>query len=172
MFKKDPGRQDCETSISVVRSCKELRTVPSPPGWIGNLANSVADILQPLVLDVPLGCHVASPNSPEQKQAWEISLFPAKTEVVGGRLDGAVFVSPFLLDLRQLLLLFDNVEEVRWQTGRVSCQKDEIGAHVFVAGHFQGHYVWLRVLAEAPSRFGVGQKLLVCTRQPVVKNLW
>ncbi len=141
----------------------------SPPEWIQELANRVAALMTPYGLPAPVACHFFHAHVP--KNQWEVTLFTAKTETVGGSFDGGCTSTPMALDLEKLVGLFDEVESYHWQSLRLG-QEDELGPHVSIEGYYEGHYVWLRVLSEAPERFGCGRKLFVTGCQTVIEDLW
>ena len=122
------------------------------PPWLRELADAVAEQIAPADLLSPIGCHFC-----ELDGRWEISVFASSTEFVGGRRDGRRQQSKFSLNLLRVLALLDNVQACHWQS-RAIAPSDELGAHFSVEGKYQGHSVWLRVLAEAPRRFTPGRQ--------------
>lgn len=125
-----------------------------PPEWLARLANSVAEEMHPVDLLAPVGCHHFHDADAE---CWEISIFAARTAVAGGPNDGAITHSGFHVDLSQLQTLFDDVVAFHWQALPLSTN-DDIGSHIAIEGIFEGHRVWLRVLALAPDQFPVGRQ--------------
>ena len=103
----------------------------------------------------PIGCHYYFNKVSDQ---WEVSLFAANTETIGGERDGCVSYSRFGLDLKELMTAFDEIATCSWQALSLGSD-DEVGPHVSLEGTFEGHNVWLRVLAQPPARFRTGRYL-------------
>ena len=69
-------------------------------------------------------------------------------ELVGGAADAGRVAPAFSLDLEQLGSAFEEVKDLGWNTlGWL----DGYGPFIWVEGVYQGHDVFLRVLAEAPE---------------------
>jgi hypothetical protein len=64
--------------------------MPSPPEWLQELADAAALQLIPADVLSPIGCHFGFAD-----EAWEISLFAASTQIVGGKHDGVLRPSRF-----------------------------------------------------------------------------
>ncbi len=64
-------------------------------------------------------------------------------------------VTGFSLDIEQFRSLFDRVDSAAWQS--LGFPSDE-GPHVSVEGVFQGHEVFIQVLAYAPEDEEPGMK--------------
>lgn len=126
-----------------------------PPEWLAELADAVAEAIIGVAEPAPLGCHYFYD---EPRDQWEVTLFPAATEVVGGRFDGRVTPSPFALDLARLSWALDVVERFHWQTHPLG-PDDDLGPHVSLEGSHGGHSVWVRILAEAPEQFPIGRRV-------------
>jgi hypothetical protein len=71
-------------------------------------------------------------------------------EIVGGAQDGAVIVPGFSLDMQGLISAFEKVAVFHWRSQSFG-PHDNLGPHVSIEGVYQGHEVWLQVLAEAPE---------------------
>ena len=127
----------------------------TPPEWLAALADEVATRIQPLEEMGPIGCHYFLAPS-----GWEITVFPALTEVVGGPNDGQMFGSKFEVDVVSLLSVFSQVTAVRWQSQELS-DEDELGAHLSIEGHYHDEPVWVRVPAVSPERFEAGRQMHV-----------
>ena len=126
-------------------------TPSSPPAWLAELTQSVSTAMIPTDVLPPIGCHCY-----EQDGLWEVTVFVAKTEVIGGERDGYQFSAEFVLDVGKILALFSDVRSVRWQALRHDAD-DEIGAHIALEGDYCGRALLLRVPAHAPKRFDVGR---------------
>jgi hypothetical protein len=126
----------------------------SPPDWLVEMANQVAQAIEGFELLAPIGSHVWFNEMLDQ---WELSVFPSATEVLGGRFDGKRNDSRFSLDIALVLGAFDTVSQVRWQSHRLG-EDDELGQHISVEGTVKDNLVWLRVLATPPERFEPGRR--------------
>lgn len=128
------------------------------PQWLSEFADKIAVCLQPLEKMPPVGCHFAYHGG-----TWEVSLFVSPTEVVGGQFDGERYPGLFVLDLIDVLQVFDVVESAGWQPQPIN-EQDELCNHVSVEGYVGGHRVWLRILADSPERYAPGRYLNVADR--------
>ena len=129
----------------------------APPPWLAKMANQVASEMHAMDVLSPIGCHYY--HSRDRNQ-WEVTLFASKTEVVGGQRDGLVSPSKFTVDVGGVIDLFTEVTALNWQALPVG-PGDELGPHVSLEGVFQGHAVWLRILAKAPRRYKAGRRASV-----------
>lgn len=136
----------------------------APPPWLEEFANAVAGELTPVDLLSPLGCHYCFVDG-----QWEVTLFAAQTEVLGGQKDGTIRPSKFSVNLMELIRLFGDVREAYWQSLPLG-PRDDLGAHVSIEGIYAGEPVWLRILAAAPRRFRPGR--LAHTRELVWEEMW
>ena len=126
-----------------------------PPDWLATLANEVAALIEPIGNMGPIGCHHHLGPA-----GWEITVFAATTEVVGGPHDGRIFASKFEVDLQALIGVFSSVTAMRWQAQGLGGE-DELGAHLSIEGLYGGEPVNVRIPAVAPDRFEPGRKMLV-----------
>lgn len=117
----------------------------SRPGWLEDLAEAIAVRLLPVDYLAPLGCHHADVNG-----VHEITLFAGSVETLGGVYDGAFVPSRFQFDMLGLAEIFENVTSFHWQPLTMA-DDDELGPHVAIEGRFNGHKVWVRILANAPE---------------------
>ncbi|MEZ5943381.1 MAG: hypothetical protein R3C18_18455 [Planctomycetaceae bacterium] len=120
-----------------------------PPQWLHDFTDEIGACLH--TLDEPsLGCHFHFAD-----EVWEVTLFFAATEVVGGAFDGVRTQPTFWLDVRQLFSVMD-VDQMHWQSQAVNSD-DDLAAHVSVTGQYHGKSIWLRVLANSPAAMPPGQ---------------
>lgn len=129
----------------------------SSPAWIEKLANEVAAEMSAMDLLAPIGCHHYYNKA---LRCWEISVFASRTETIGGEKDGQRLPSQFVLDLQALQDVLSSVVAFHWQALPAG-PDDEVGAHISIEGTYDGHTVWLRILAAAPERFECGRRVLV-----------
>ena len=103
----------------------------------------------------PIGCHYHLGPA-----GWEITIFAALAEIVGGPHDGQVFGTQFAIDLRALLSVFSRVDGMHWQSQSLGTE-DELGAHLSIEGFYGEEPVFVRIPAISPERFEPGYKMLV-----------
>lgn len=76
------------------------------------------------------------------------------------------------MDLKALWSAFDEIVEIHWNAHPLG-PHDQDGAYVAVEGRYQGHEVWLRVLAEAPEDEEPAMQIdpsTIVTEDPVTKH--
>ncbi|HET6426519.1 MAG TPA: hypothetical protein VFG20_22700 [Planctomycetaceae bacterium] len=122
----------------------------NPPEWLGEFADRVAALVLAVDVLAPVGCHFCFESG-----VWEVTLFAAKTEIVGGPRDGLQRPSRFCLDLAGLTALFTAISSFHWQAHSLG-RRDDLGAHIAVEGEVAGHRVWLRVPARVPETLDIG----------------
>ncbi|QDT38834.1 hypothetical protein [Stratiformator vulcanicus] len=136
------------------------------PKELKELVTSAVESIIGIDVPAPLGCHY---RHNELRDEWEITLFAAKTEIIGGPDDGRNTASRFWLDLDQLRGIMTEVASFGWQAVEAG-EGDEVGPNVAVIGQYQGYQVWLRILAEAPARYEAGRSADVLAAE--FRNLW
>ena len=136
----------------------------SPPGWLKELADSAALLMMPADVIAPIGCHYCRAEG-----AWEISLFPSSTQIVGGGRDGETRRSRFTLDIKALTSLFAAISSASWQAHALATD-DEIGPHLAIEGKYGEEDVLLRILAFPPKRFASGRRAIVYA--PLWEETW
>jgi hypothetical protein len=127
------------------------------PGWLDELLEVVAGCVEAESPMGPLGMRYH-----EEYGFWEIHIYPTPVELVGGAQDGRVVLPGFSLDLIELQAAFDEVEAFGWNALGLNHPE---GPHVSIEGVFQGHEVYMQVLAGAPEDEEPGLKLDT-TRKP------
>lgn len=137
------------------------------PEWLGRFVNQIAQAFRSEELLAPLGCHFH--RDEHQSPEWEVTLFVSRTEFLGGARDGQSAPSRFMLDLRDVITTFDNVESTYWQSHPMA-DDDQVGPHVGIEGQFEGHSIWLRITAAPPAQFEAGR--VVDAYAETVKNCW
>ena len=105
-------------------------------------------------IDLINGCIEAhSPMGPTtwrylmEEDLHHLIISPTTVKLVGGKWDGEEVVPGFSLDVDSLLSLFEEIEAVYWSTQGMG-PEDEEGPRLSIEGIYQGHDVWLRILAE------------------------
>ncbi|MBW3541898.1 MAG: hypothetical protein KY476_16640 [Planctomycetes bacterium] len=124
-----------------------------PSDWLRELAEAAAGCLRPADVAAPLGCHVYHNRARDE---WELTLFFAATQIVGGPFDGRTTVSKFTADIAALQDVFDEVRVVGWQNARLGSD-DALGPQLSIEGTYRGCEVWLRIPANPPERFAPGR---------------
>jgi hypothetical protein len=115
------------------------------PQWLVSLVDAAGDCMEVHCECGPLAFRWGS-----DRDLWEVRIYYAPGEAVGGADDGAMLAPGFTLDLTRLTSVFDKLTEVCWRSHSFG-PHDQEGPHVSMEGVYQGHHVWLQVLAEAPE---------------------
>ncbi len=115
------------------------------PQWLTSLIDAVGNCMEAHCASGPLGFCWR-----QEDDFWEISVYSTPGEIVGGAQDGAVIVPGFSLDMQGLMAAFEKVADLHWIAQSFG-PHDNLGPHVSIEGVYQGHEVWLQVLAEAPE---------------------
>lgn len=137
-----------------------------PPSWLRWLSNDAARGIVADECHAPIGCHFyLNPD----KQEWEVSIFVAATEIVGGQMDGKILPLQLQLNIGHVMNLFDEMPEVFWQSDPIS-DDDELAQHISFEGKARGHRLWLRILKESPEGTGPGR--LLHAHNGKMENLW
>lgn len=124
-----------------------------PPSWLETLVDIVANCMEAHSPMGPLEYRYHT-----EEAFTELIVYPTPVELVGGAEDGAIVIPGFTLDLEALLSAFEPVEVVSWQAQGMG-PYDLEGPHLSVEGRYQGHSVWLRVLAGPPQETEPGLRL-------------
>jgi hypothetical protein len=120
--------------------------------WMTELVEGVAGCMEAHSLMGPLGWRYH-----EDEELVELVIYPTPVELVGGEHDGTIVIPGFSLDVQALQAVFERVTALDWHAQDVGPNDD--GPHISLEGTYQGHAVWLRVLAEAPDDEEPGLKL-------------
>ncbi len=127
------------------------------PAWLDELLEAVASCVEPDSPMGPLGLRYW-----EEDGFWEVWIYPTPVELVGGAQDGAVVLPGFTLNLVDFQAAFEEVVACVWDALGLDFPE---GPHVAVEGRFQGHEVYLQVLARPPEDEEPGLKVDT-TRRP------
>jgi len=115
------------------------------PQWLVSLVDAVGHRMEPHSATGPLAFRWR-----QEGDFWEIAVYYTPGEVIGGAEDGAVIVPGFSLHVQELISAFEKVTGASWCSQSFG-PHDSRGAHISIEGVYQGHEVWLQVLAEAPD---------------------
>jgi len=118
---------------------------PEPPSWMETLIDVVLGCLEVHTLMGPLGFRFEEENG-----LWAITAYPTPVELSGGAVDGMVVSPGFSLELEPLFAAFEEISDMRWSVYRYGLH-DSDGPELSIEGVYEGHEVYLRVLAEAPE---------------------
>ena len=121
------------------------------PEWVYALAETVAGCMETLSGPGPLGFLYR-----EQEGVWEIVVYPKPVALDGGPEDGEILAPAFSLDLEELRGEFARVDAVSWQS--LGYPNGE-NPHVSIGGIYEGHEVFVQVLAYAPVEEEPGMRL-------------
>ena len=121
------------------------------PEWVYELAEVVAGNMTSISGPGPLGFLYL-----EEDSFWEVIIYPKPVELLGGAEDGEIVAPGFSLDLEELRTEFDQIAACSWQS--LGYPHGE-GPHVSIEGVYQGHEVFVQVLAYAPEDEEPGMKL-------------
>ncbi len=119
------------------------------PDWLKVLLDLVADCTEVKSPAGPLGVRCG-----QEQDAWEVTIYPTRVELVGGAADGEVVTPGFTLDLERLREAFTRLDAFDWNALGLH---DPDGPHVYLEGDFMAHELVLRVLAQAPQTRGRGR---------------
>ena len=112
-----------------------------PPVWLESLIEIAAGSTEsqgpPYTLSYRCG---------EDSGLWTVDVYPTPVELVGGNVDGEVGSPGFSMDLEELCSAFDRIDGLRW-----SVYHHLDGPEVSISGLYEGHEVYLRILAQAPA---------------------
>jgi len=115
------------------------------PQWLTSLVDAVGNCMEPHSAPGPLAY-----RGHQEGDFWEIVVYFTAGEVMGGAEDGAVIVPGFSLHVQELISVFEEVKDICWCSHSFG-PHDTWGAHVSIEGVYEGHEVWLQILAEAPE---------------------
>jgi len=123
----------------------------APLVWLRRLVGVVAHCMTADSPMGPLGYRYG-----EDEGCWKIDVYPKPVELVGGAEDGEIVAPGFSLHLEELRAEFEQIAACSWQS---LGYPDGEGPHVSIEGVYQGHEVFVQVLAYAPEDEEPGMKL-------------
>jgi hypothetical protein len=115
----------------------------SSPVWLEDLVEHVAMNMEADSVQWQLGYRYG-----EEAGFWEVIVYPTPIELIGGAVDGEVVTPGFTVDLDGLRSGFDRIVDFCWSA--LGLTKSE-GPYLAIEGKFQGHDLFLRILAYAPD---------------------
>ena len=152
LFRKDEARFNAIADAGRVYFFGADADVANVPEvWLHGLVKAIADCMEADSPTGPLGYRYG-----EDDGFWEIELYPTPVELIGGAADGEVVAPGFSLDIEQIRMLFNRIDAVAWQS--LGFPGGE-GPHISIEGVYQGHDVFIQILAYAPDDEEPGMKL-------------
>jgi|GEM_PF-1024819 len=127
------------------------------PEWLDGLVLAVGRTIEPDGMIGPLGVIYRV-----EENYWEVDVFPSPVELVGGAEDGAVVSPAYSLDIELLRKVLTRVDDTGWN---VAGWAEGDGPFVWIEGSYQGHEIYLRVLAQAPEGEEPGAKFRIPGKQ-------
>jgi hypothetical protein len=121
------------------------------PAWLEELVDHVAMNMEADSVQGPLGYRYG-----EDDGFWEVIVYPTPIELVGGAVDGEVVTPGFTLDVEGLRSGFERIDDCRWNA--LGLIADE-GPYLAIEGKFQGHDLFLQILAYPPEDEEPGLKV-------------
>jgi hypothetical protein len=121
--------------------------------WMTDLVETVAGCME---AHSPMGA--VGWRYQEEDELVELVVYPTPVALVGGEYDGVIVMPGFSLDVQALQAVFERVTDLHWHAQGFG-PDDEDGPHFSLEGTYQGHLVWLRVLAQAPDDEAPGLQL-------------
>jgi hypothetical protein len=118
---------------------------PHPSAWMNEMVEAVVSCME---AHSPMGA--MGWRYHEEDEFAELVVYPTPVKLVGEVHDGAIVIPGFSLDVQALQALFERVTALQWNAQGVGPDDDD-GPHISIEGTYQGHSVWLRVLAEPPD---------------------
>ena len=120
--------------------------------WLEELIDLVANCIEAHSLMGPIAWHYWL-----EDDLNHLVFFPRTVKLVGGEQDGLEVLPGFSMDIQSLMSAFQQVDAVFWTTQ--SMGTDDEGPRISIEGIYEGHKVWLRILAEPPEDEEPGMEL-------------
>jgi len=122
------------------------------PKWLYNLFTNVANCMESHNAPSPLDFRYF-----QESGQTNVMIYPMPVELVGGEYDGVIVLPGFYLDIKSVISIFDQIDELDWCSQSVGLSDE--GAYISVEGIYDGHRVWLQIMAEAPKDEEPGMQL-------------
>jgi hypothetical protein len=115
------------------------------PTWIDSLIMNICDSIEGYSVTAGIGSHHR-----QEDELLELIIHPISIELVGGAEDGAEVVPEFSLDVQSVLAALEQVDAVYWFAHGFGPYNPE-GPNISIEGIYEGHEVWIRILAYPPE---------------------
>jgi hypothetical protein len=124
------------------------------PAWVTQFVNSAAELFEPVedVGRVGFDCQIVD-------DCWEVALYLGSTEIVGGREDGESRYSGYYFDVRALMALLHEVEEMQLASTADSDYEDVASVPrtvLTIDGRIDENRLRVRVHSIPPADVGPG----------------
>ncbi|MEZ6129279.1 MAG: hypothetical protein R3C59_11395 [Planctomycetaceae bacterium] len=125
------------------------------PDWLRHFIKKAAALFEPLTTVGRVGYDCQA-----DERGWNVCLYLGTTEIIGGPKDGQIEHAGFVIDLKQLMTIFQNVQRFEWYS--ISNKNDDrfeepIRSVMKITGQTEdGHFVQLELLASPPRFVGPG----------------
>jgi hypothetical protein len=122
------------------------------PDWINEFVEDVGIGIE--TGDVETAYSIYGPNKADPKTVddpWIVQFYPALSEIVGGPDDGTVVHAGLEVDLISVQEAFEDVEDMRWNSGVGFDETPYEGAILEVKGTYDGNDVTLQIYDKPPS---------------------
>ena len=131
---------------------KERTPDPQDDSWLQPLADRIAGTIEAHSLMGPM----AWQYWPEEG-LHHLIFFPRSILLKGGAQDGQQVVPGYSVDIQAVSAMLQRVDSVYWTTQGLG--GDDEGPRISIEGLYEGHQVWLRLLAEPPADEEPGMEL-------------
>lgn len=130
------------------------------PDRLDTLVNAISNAFSvELDRELPMGIKwdYIDDSEDELHDYYNIIVFPACVEQVGGSQDGKRFTPKFAFRLSNIISLFDDIEDLVWCTlSHGPENKPEPANHLTILGTVEPYQVAVHILNEAPSESEAG----------------
>ena len=118
----------------------------TPPAWLEALFEDVMNGIEVH----NLGNFGYRYGDADGDEPWEILLYPTPVELHSSTEDGSLVSPGFSLDVKVVCDTFDTIDSLYWIAHSFS-PDDQRNPSVAIEGEYQGHPVYLKILAYAPE---------------------
>jgi len=125
------------------------------PDWLRDFIKKAASLFEPLTNIGRVGYDCQA-----DERGWNVCLYLGTTEIIGGPKDGQIEHAGFVIDMKQLMAIFQDVQRFEWYS--INNENDDrfqepIRSVLTLNGHIEGgHFIQLELLASPPRYVGPG----------------
>ncbi len=130
--------------LEIYRTTRRNRDIR--PQWLTDLIGQLSELFDPRddVARVGFDCRLT-------EEAWELSLFLGRTEIVGGPEDGQTRLANFRLDLRALMDNFRSIDQMQWHANPHCEEGEEHASYLQITGSIDEEPLNLRIFDAPPT---------------------
>jgi hypothetical protein len=122
------------------------------PEWINEFIEDVGIGIETGSVQTAYSIYGPTKGDPKTRNhPWIVQFYPALSQIVGGRDDGAVVHAGLDVDLISVQEAFEEVEDMRWSSGVGFDETPYEGAFLEVRGTYDGNEVTLQVYDKPPG---------------------